>query len=74
MLNCILRMQKRLKLKQIKKESLSKDMELIEKVLRSEDQIKKGKVISANINMKDEEIDDLLMHWKIESIFGARKF
>ena len=49
-------------LKQIKKESLSKDMELIEKVLKSEDQIKKGKIISANTNMNDEEIDDLLMN------------
>lgn len=48
-------------LKQIRKESLSKDMRLIDKVLRSEDQIKKGKIVKADISMKDEEIDDLLM-------------
>ena len=48
-------------LKQIKKESLRKDMILIEKVLRSEEQIKKGKVVKADIMMNDEEIDDLLM-------------
>jgi AbrB family looped-hinge helix DNA binding protein len=48
-------------LKQLRKESLSKDMELIEKIHRSEEQIKKGKYIKANTRMKDEEIDDLLM-------------
>ena len=49
-------------LKQIKKESLSNDMRLIDKVLRSEDQINKGKIVKADISMKDEEIDDLLMN------------
>ncbi len=49
-------------LKQIRKESLSKDMRLIDKVLRSEDQIKNGKIVKADISMKDEEIDDLLMN------------
>ena len=48
-------------LKQIKKESLRRDMKLIEKVLRSEEQIKLGKVVKADISMKEEEIDDLLM-------------
>ena len=47
-------------LKQIRKESLSKDMSLIEKIMGSEDQIKKGKVIKADTSMNDEEIDDLL--------------
>ncbi|MFC1648200.1 AbrB/MazE/SpoVT family DNA-binding domain-containing protein [Nanoarchaeota archaeon] len=47
-------------LKQIRKESLKKDMELIEKIARSEDQVKKGKVTKANTNMSEEEIDDLL--------------
>jgi len=49
-------------LKQIKKESLKKDMKLIDKVLRSEEQIKIGKIVKADTRMKDEEIDDLLMH------------
>jgi AbrB family looped-hinge helix DNA binding protein len=48
-------------LKQIKKESLKKDMKLIDKVLRSEEQIKIGKIVKADTRMKDEEIDDLLM-------------
>ncbi|NOZ80226.1 MAG: AbrB/MazE/SpoVT family DNA-binding domain-containing protein [DPANN group archaeon] len=48
-------------LKQIKKESLRKDMKLIDKLLRSEKQIKTGKVVKADTRMKDEEIDDLLM-------------
>ena len=48
-------------LKQIKKEALTKDMELIEKISRSEDQIKKGKYVKANSRMKNEDIDDLLM-------------
>jgi len=48
-------------LKQIKKESLTKDMELIEKISRSEEQVSKGKYIKANTRMKAEEIDDLLM-------------
>jgi len=48
-------------LKQIKKETLSKDIKLIDKILISEEQIKKGKSIKADISMKDEEIDDLLM-------------
>jgi len=47
-------------LKQIKKESLSKDMELVDKVLRSEDEIRLGNLVKVNTNMKDEEIDDLL--------------
>ena len=48
-------------LKQIKKESLSKDIQLIEKLMRSENQIKCGRIIKADTSMKDEEIDDLLM-------------
>jgi AbrB family looped-hinge helix DNA binding protein len=48
-------------LKQIKKESLSRDMKLIEKVMKSEDQIKRGRIFKADTSMKDEEIDDLLM-------------
>ena len=48
-------------LKQIKKESLSKDMKLINKVLKSEDQIKNKRSIKADTSMKDDEIDDLLM-------------
>jgi AbrB family looped-hinge helix DNA binding protein len=48
-------------LKQMKKESLAKDMELIEKISRSEEQIRKGKSVKADTKMEDEEIDDLLM-------------
>lgn len=49
-------------LKQMKKESLIKDMDLINSINRSEAQISRGKSIKANTKMKDEEIDDLLMH------------
>jgi AbrB family looped-hinge helix DNA binding protein len=47
-------------LKQMRKESLAKDMELMERISRSEDQVRKGRVVRANSRMKDEEIDDLL--------------
>lgn len=49
-------------LKQIKKESLREDMLLLDKIKRSEDQIKNGKFIRADTRMSDREIDDLLMH------------
>ncbi len=48
-------------LKQIKKEALREDMLLIEKIRRSEEQIKEGKFAKADTSMGDEEIDDLLM-------------
>ncbi len=48
-------------LKPIKKEDLKKEMKLIEKIFKSEKQIKSGKVVKANTNMEDEEIDNLLM-------------
>ena len=48
-------------LKQIKKESLRDDMLLIEKIRRSEEEIKDGKFVKADTTMSDEEIDDLLM-------------
>ncbi|MBL7054682.1 AbrB/MazE/SpoVT family DNA-binding domain-containing protein [Candidatus Woesearchaeota archaeon] len=48
-------------LKQIKKESLKNDMILIDKIKRSEDEIKGGKFIKADTKMSDEEIDDLLI-------------
>lgn len=47
-------------LKQMRKDTLAKDMELMERIGRSEDQIRKGKIVRANTRMKDEEIDDLL--------------
>jgi AbrB family looped-hinge helix DNA binding protein len=47
-------------LKQIKKESLREDMLLLEKIRRSEQEIKKGRVVKADSSMSDEEIDDLL--------------
>ena len=48
-------------LKQMKKEALTKDIELIDKINRSETQINNGKYTKVNTKMKDEEIDDLLM-------------
>jgi len=49
-----------LMLKQINKESLRKDMFLVEKIRGSEEQIKNGRVVKADTKMGDEEIDDLL--------------
>jgi len=49
-------------LKQIKKESLRNDLLLIDKIKRSEDEIKNGKFVKADTRMRDGEIDDLLMH------------
>jgi len=48
-------------LKQIRKESLRDDMMLMDKIRRSEDEIKRGRFVKANTKMSDEEIDDLLM-------------
>jgi len=49
-------------LKQIRKESLREDMMLMDKIRRSEDEIKKGRFVKADTKMSDEEIDDLLMY------------
>lgn len=49
-------------LKQIKKEALIEDMLLIEKIRRSEEQVKEGKSVKADTSMSDKEIDDLLMN------------
>ncbi len=48
-------------LKVINKETLARDIHLIESIKRSEEQIKRGKSIKAHISLNDEEIDDLLM-------------
>ena len=48
-------------LKQLRKETLTKDIELIEKIQRSEEQINSNNFTKANTKMGDEEIDDLLM-------------
>ena len=48
-------------LKQIRTESLRKDMELIERIQMTEEQIATGKITRANTKLSDEEIDDLLM-------------
>ena len=48
-------------LKMIRKEDLAKDMHLLERIERSEEQIKAGKCTKVDIKMNDEEIDDLLM-------------
>jgi AbrB family looped-hinge helix DNA binding protein len=48
-------------LKQIKSEALKEDMILIDKIKRSEEDVKKGKFVKADSSMSDEKIDDLLM-------------
>ena len=48
-------------LKVIRKETLAKDMHLLERIEKSEEQIKAGKAVKANTAMSDEDIDDLLM-------------
>ena len=48
-------------LKKISKDELLRDMELIEKIHHSEQQIKKGKFVKAETSMSDKEIDRLLM-------------
>jgi len=48
-------------LKQLRKETLTKDIGLIEKIQRSEEQISSNNFTKANTKMGDEEIDDLLM-------------
>lgn len=49
-------------LKQIRTETLRKDVKLLERIHMTEEQIEKGKVVKANTRMSDEEIDDLLMN------------
>jgi len=49
-------------LKMIKRESLARDLHLLEMIERSEEQIKVGKFTRADTSMGDQEIDDLLMH------------
>lgn len=48
-------------LKMIRKETLARDIRLIESIEKSEEQIKERKVVKADTSMSDEEIDDLLM-------------
>tara|TARA_Y100000310_G_C20174378_1_gene575149 strand:+ start:94 stop:369 length:276 start_codon:yes stop_codon:yes gene_type:complete len=49
-------------LKKIRKDALSDDIRLIEKIGKSEEQVKKGKVVKVDSSMDDEKIDDLLMN------------
>ncbi len=49
-------------LKQINKETLAKDIHLLQTIEISEEQIKTGKVTRANTDMTEEEINDLLMN------------
>jgi AbrB family looped-hinge helix DNA binding protein len=48
-------------LKPLRKEMLAKDMKLIEKIHRSEEEIRSGKFVKADSGMDEEDIDDLLM-------------
>ncbi|MFH1211398.1 MAG: AbrB/MazE/SpoVT family DNA-binding domain-containing protein [Candidatus Woesearchaeota archaeon] len=47
-------------LKQINKENLGKEIDMIQKIARSEEQIKKGSYVKANTRMKAAQIDALL--------------
>ena len=49
-------------LKMIRKETLARDIHLIEAIERSEEQISSSKAVKVDASMGDEEIDDLLMH------------
>jgi AbrB family looped-hinge helix DNA binding protein len=49
-------------LKMIRKETLARDIHLIETIGKSEEKISKGKFTKADTSMSDEEIDDLLMN------------
>ena len=49
-------------LKMIRKETLARDIHLIEAIERSEEQISSSKAVKVDTSMSDEEIDDLLMH------------
>jgi len=48
-------------LKTINKETLAKDIHLLESIEMSEKQIKAGKFVKVNTSIHDEEIDELLM-------------
>lgn len=48
-------------LKQLNKEKMIEEMELIEKINRAEEQIKKGKSTKVDSRMSAEEIDRILM-------------
>lgn len=48
-------------LKQIRKESLVRDIQLMEKIELAEEQIKNGEYVEADTKMSDEEIYDVLM-------------
>ena len=48
-------------LKMIRKETLARDIHLIEAIERSEEQISRRKSVKADTSMSDEEIDDLLI-------------
>ena len=48
-------------LKQIKKKQFNKIADIVLKIQRSEDQIKKGKSIKVDASMSNEDIDNLLM-------------
>ena len=49
-------------LKQIKEDSLIKDMEFVERIRESEEQIKNGEFVSVNANLEENEIDKILMN------------
>ena len=48
-------------LKVIRKETLARDIRLIENIERSEGQIRSGNAVKADTSLSDDEIDDLLM-------------
>lgn len=48
-------------LKKIETEELMEEIKLMEKIKRSEEQIKNGRFVKADTKMSEEEIDSLLM-------------
>ncbi|MBU2638786.1 MAG: AbrB/MazE/SpoVT family DNA-binding domain-containing protein [Nanoarchaeota archaeon] len=48
-------------LKSMSRTATAQDFRLIEKILKSEKQIKEGKYVKANTKMSEKEIDKLLM-------------
>ncbi len=48
-------------LKQIRKEELAKSMEIFDRIMRSEEQVKRGNFVKADTSMSEEDIDKLLV-------------
>ena len=49
----------------IRKQTLARDIQLIEAIERSEEQIIKGKTVKADTTLSEKDIDDLICAYKI---------